>query len=312
MRKWITTLLVLLLLSSCSVKKEETEEKNKEPKSNQEYLVQTDKLSIEHLHGIGYNENNELLIATHHGIILNREGEWFETSKNLHDYMGFQVIEKGFYSSGHPEAGSELKNPLGIMMASKYGENLEKVAFYGESDFHFFGASFYEDTLYLINEQPNSELEQGFYRSTDGGSSWEQPSMSGFDAKTYGTIAVHPNDGNIVAIATREGLFASNDGGETFSKWAEGMITAITFGQDEIFYSTVSDEGAIGLHAYMFESKESKQIPIPFLDFDNPITYLAASPKDSKRLTITTYEVDILQTEDRGENWDPLLQDGKK
>ena len=319
MRKWITaTTIVLFLLSACSqqeepqtAKKEEPANKEAKQDANLPYLTQSNGLAIEHIHGIGYNLENELLVATHHGLKLNRDGVWYETSKNLHDYMGFQVKEDGFLVSGHPEEGSSLENPLGLMKADKYGEKLEPIQFSGESDFHFLGASFADQDLYVINEQPNSVLEQGFYHSPDGGKNFKQPDMAGFEADSFGMIAVHPSNGDIVAMATREGVFGSTDSGKTFSKWVDGMITALTFSEEQLVYAAVSDDGAISLHSYNLENKETAPVAIPYLDFDNPVTYIAISPVDSNILSIATYDLDILQSKDFGSNWEPLIQDGK-
>ncbi|MET3699327.1 Beta-barrel assembly machine subunit BamC [Bacillus oleivorans] len=320
MRKWISaTIIALVLLAACSQEEErqiaETEEHQTSEGATQEsnlaYLIQSEELTIDHIHGIGYNLENELMVATHHGLKLNRDGVWYETTKNLHDYMGFQVTEDGFLVSGHPEEGSSLKNPLGLVKASDYGENLETIEFSGESDFHFLGASFSDQDLYVINEQPNSELDQGFYHSPDGGQSFDQPEMAGFDADSFGMIAVHPSNGDIVAMATREGVYGSTDGGDTFSKWAEGMITALAFSEKQLVYASVSNDSTISLHSYSLESKEKAAIVIPHLDYDNPITFIAVSPTDSNQIAITTYDLDILQTKNFGANWEPLIQDGK-
>ena len=51
---------------------------------------------------------------------------------------------------------SNLKNPLGIMKSTDQGNTLEKIKFYGEIDFHYLAASYYNHTLYVYNEHPNS------------------------------------------------------------------------------------------------------------------------------------------------------------
>lgn len=317
MRKWTIFTFIILFLASCSADdsnpKEDSQQEtiDNSEESNQPFLVETDELTIEHVHGIGYNDENELLVATHNGIKVYRDASWLETTNNLHDYMGFQVTKDGFYSSGHPENGSSLEDPLGLIKADQYGEDLNLIKFHGESDFHFLGASYSGQDIYIINEMANSSLNTGFYRSSDGGLTWKKPIMAGFDADTYGMIAVHPTQGEMVALATREGLFVSENAGDTFSKWTEGMITAIAFSGEEMVYATVSDEGDIGLHSFNLSNKKSTPLPIPFLDYDNPITYIAVSQQNPNQFSIVTYDPDILQTTDRGENWKPLLQDGK-
>ena len=48
-------------------------------------------------------------IATHSGIKVYQNGKWFETATQLHNYVGFQATEDGFFASGHPEPGEFLK-----------------------------------------------------------------------------------------------------------------------------------------------------------------------------------------------------------
>lgn len=71
---------------------------------------------FEHLHGIGYAGNkNAIYFATHKGLLVYQNNRWYETTSNKHDYMGFSATDDGFYSSGHPEEGSSLGNPLGLV-----------------------------------------------------------------------------------------------------------------------------------------------------------------------------------------------------
>ena len=48
------------------------------------------------------------------------------------------------------------------MKSSDGGNTLEKLAFYGESDFHNLAVGYNTETIYLYNERPNSKLQQGF------------------------------------------------------------------------------------------------------------------------------------------------------
>ena len=122
------------LLSACSSGEEDKEKA---------FLTPLKDEKIDHIHGAGYPGNDEgLYIATHHGVKIYRNGKWYETIENNHDYMGFQATKEGFYSSGHPEEGSNLKNPLGLVKSTDKGEKLKKVAFYGESDFHYLATGY--------------------------------------------------------------------------------------------------------------------------------------------------------------------------
>ena len=107
-------------------------------------------------------------IATHSGIKVYQNGKWLETATQLHDYMGFQATKNGFLPAVILNR-SEFKNPLGLMKSSDGGNTLEKLAFYGESDFHNLAVGYNTEAIYLYNERPNSKLQQGFIsvRTTD-------------------------------------------------------------------------------------------------------------------------------------------------
>lgn len=55
-------------------------------------------------------------------------GKWYKTTKENNDYMGFNAVQTGFYSSGHPGADSKLPNPIGIKKSEDNGETLENLA----------------------------------------------------------------------------------------------------------------------------------------------------------------------------------------
>lgn len=226
-----------------------------------------------------------------------------EANSNKHDYKGFQPFKNGFYSSGHPEAGSKLKNPLGLVKSTDDGATLDKLAFYGETDFHYLAASYKSDAIYVINEQPNSELDTGFYVTENEGETWKKVSMVGFDSKSIGNIAVHPSDKNIVAIANKDGVFLSNDQGENFNKVPDtSMVTGITMNESIGLFASIQ-QGKIQLYEWNVSDRSVTPFPTPSLDDDNPIMYIASNPKNEQGWSFVTYKNDIYTTEDNGENW---------
>lgn len=108
----------LLIITGCSsnaetapAKKEtvQSQPKNKETATTipQNFYKEITSGKIEHIHGIGYARNMPgVSIATHSGIKVYQNGKWFETTTELHDYMGFQATKNGFVASGHPEPGA--------------------------------------------------------------------------------------------------------------------------------------------------------------------------------------------------------------
>jgi hypothetical protein len=59
------------------------------------------------------------------------------------------------------------------------------------------------------------------------------------------------------------------------------------------------------------ETMENSHIKIPFLSYDNPITYIAADNKSSGTLAVSTYLKDLYESANSGENWQLLLKNGR-
>ncbi|MGG5254969.1 F510_1955 family glycosylhydrolase [Neobacillus sp. SM06] len=268
--------------------------------------------TLDHIHGIGYPGNDEALyVAAHDGISMYKRSKWYETTTNHHDYMGFQAIATGFQASGHPENGSTLKNPLGLVESLDQGKTVKKLAFYGQSDFHYMASSYSANGIYVINEQQNGKWDPGIYYSNDNGKNWSKTKLEQFAANSFGMMAVHPNDGQIMAMATRTGIYYSENHGDTMKLVsAPVMVTALTFTGDQLLYSSVVDKKIL---LKRLNPKTGAEAPVgfPFLDYDNPVTYIAVDPKNTNRLAFSTYKNDIYESTDGGKSWVNLVKDGK-
>ncbi|MBT2643271.1 hypothetical protein J7I80_13610 [Bacillus sp. ISL-41] len=280
---------------------------------DEEFIRKASGQKIEHVHGIGYPGNDEsLYVATHNGLRIYRNGEWLETAGQNHDYMGFQATEDGFFASGHPEKGSNLKDPLGLVESTDKGRTLEKIAFYGESDFHFLSAGYSNSSLYLINEEPNSKLERGVYLSRDHASSWEPVELDGLESSTLGMMAVHPDKGGTFAMATKEGVFITDNYGKNVKRAGEfELVTAVAFSRESLYISPVHQQ-TIQLFRLDDEDRgKAENLTIPHLNYDNPITYIAADPRQERRIAFMTILNDLYESEDGGRTWKRLLVNGR-
>ncbi|PAE36664.1 F510_1955 family glycosylhydrolase [Bacillus sp. 7884-1] len=301
--KWLFSIsLISVILAACSDKETQNTETFEEAKD----------VKIEHIHGLGYaGNNNELYLATHDGLVRYSDNEWYAITKNKHDYMGFQAVDTGFYSSGHPEPGSDLKNPLGLVKSTDEGKSFEKLAFYGETDFHYMAAGFNSHTIYAINETPNSQLETGLYYSKDEGKTWKQSKMQGFSASSIGNIATHPTESNLIGISTDKGLYLSDNNGDQFKVVAQEVpVTTLEFQEDTMLYFAMNDDKA-GLYKQELSTQNVTEIPVPEeINDNNPIMFITSNPKNRDEITVITLKNDIYQTQDNGGTWDAIIEGG--
>jgi hypothetical protein len=300
--KWFVSLsLISIFLAGCG---KETQ--------NTETFEEVSDVKIEHIHGLGYaGNNNQLYLATHDGLVRYSDNKWYEITKNKHDYMGFQAVDTGFYSSGHPEPGSDLKNPLGLIKSTDEGHSFKKLAFYGETDFHYLAAGFNSHMIYAINEKPNSKLETGLYYSEDEGKTWEQSKMQGFSASAIGNLSTHPTKASIIGISTDKGLYFSEDNGDRFKVISKAVpVTTLEFQEDSMLYFAMNEDKP-GLYKQELSSQNVTEIPVPTeINDNNPIMFITSNPKNRDEITVITHQNNIYQTQDNGGNWKALIQDG--
>lgn len=306
---------LLIMVSGCSNEKQNTKEPEQESKSEAAVdfeIIEEKKLSIEQIRGIGYPGNdNALYIAADDGLKLFKDNQWFKTTTNNHDFLGFQAVDDGFIASGKPQKGTGLKDPLGIVQSKDKGETLQKLAFYGENSFYFMGASFAGDGIYVINQEANDDLTLGVNYSTDNGKTWKSSDLQGFQADSLGMLAVHPENEDIMAMSTRSGIYYSEDNGNTMKLITDSyMVTGLTFTGEEILFSSVENE-QIQLRKINPQTGEQSNLSIPFLDYQNPITYLAVNSQNPQQIAFTTYNNDLYESLDGGNQWKNLFLNGK-
>ncbi|WP_417897520.1 F510_1955 family glycosylhydrolase [Bacillus haimaensis] len=278
---------------------------------NDEYFVAAKEEKINHIHGIGYlGDKKELFLATHHGLLRFSEGKWFRTNRNNHDYMGFQTTDEQFFSSGHPELGSDLKNPLGLIKSKDQGNSMEKLAFYGEIDFHYLAAGYKSHTLYVFNEQENS-LEIGLHYSVDEGETWKTSSMQGVSANSIGNLATHPTISENVAISTNKGLFISSDFGNEFKLLtSSNPVTTVEFQEDSLIYF-ILEYNETKLLTYNLKNETTDELSLPEgISSKNPIMFIATNPENRTEITAVSLNNDIFQSNDNGASWKLLVEEG--
>ena len=309
----------LFIISGCSsnaetapVKKEtvQSQPKNKETATAvpSNFYKEITSGKIAHIHGIGYAGNMPgISIATHSGIKVYQNGKWFETTTQLHDYMGFQATKNGFFASGHPEPGANLKNPLGLMKSSDGGNTLEKLAFYGESDFHNLAVGYNTEAIYLYNERPNSKLQQGFYFSTNNGQEWKNSKLKGLSS-TIHTFSVHPDQASVVAVSAKDGVYLSTDYGNTFELLSTSLeSTAVTLSNEDVIYAPINKQI---ITKKSIATNEETNIQTPSLDAKDAIMYISQNPQNSAEIVFATLKANVFLSTDEGKTWKQITKEG--
>lgn len=269
-----------------------------------------EKMTMEHVHGLGYSgDGRQIFFAVHDGLRMYEDGQWLTAEGPKHDYMGFSMVDDGFYSSGHPAPGSNKKNPFGIVKSKDQGQTLEHLALYGEVDFHNMDVSEQTHTIFVMNPEPNEKMDStGLYYSRDEAQTWIKSQMTGLDGEVT-ALAVHPTQDAMVAVGTRNGLYLSSNYGDQFEKIVSDRgITALSFGAQGQLFAGGYNNGASLLHVNM-ETEQQEEIMIPSLDED-AVLYFAQNPTNENEMVFVTYNKDVYLSEEAGASWTKIVGNG--
>lgn len=265
---------------------------------------------LQHIHGLGFApDGSRLLVSSHTGLIAYRAGQgWVEVDGPVHDFAGFTMAERAIYASGHPPPGSPLPNPLGLVKSADLGATWLAVALGGEADLHMLAAGFRSGALYLWSERPYSLLPApGLHLSRDDGKSWRRAATEGFAGEPF-ALAAHPNDANIIAVASSRGLFLSRDGGDRFRRLDGRAVTALAFDLDgaRLLYAPAVRRELVRAK---LDGRSRLVVRLPPLGVDYP-THLAQDPSNLRRLAIGTDRRHVYLTADEGRTWRIIARDG--
>ncbi|WP_051314629.1 F510_1955 family glycosylhydrolase [Alteribacter aurantiacus] len=328
---WLSALAGVFVLAACQTEEEpeapaaepeEAEEQNEEAEqvidlANDDFYVENSELEVTHIHGLGYAGNEGIVyVATHHGLALFEDGTWYETGEERNDYMGFSPVEDGFYTSGHPgEASSFEVDPIGLVKSEDGGQTLEVLDLLGETDFHVKGTGYFSNAIYVYNPKETDRLEEtGLYYTLDDAESWEKSEGDGLPEASYDAggypnfvIAVHPTEESRVSVGTTEGLFVSEDYGQTFEETE--LKTPVLAGAyvEEDFYAGI---WAGEIQLIRFDGEETVVLDVPDLHEQDFIQYVAVNPEDTEEIVYTTFFGNGFITHDGGDNWTHILDEG--
>lgn len=244
-------------------------------------------VAITHIHAVARDpKTGDLLLATHEGLFRHANGELLQNGPVI-DLMGFTVAPDGtYYASGHPGAGVDLPQPVGLITSTDSGRTWRVASRGGESDFH------------ALTSGPTSVVGfDGALRSTTDGANWTTRTI----AAAPRTLAASPQTGALLAT-TETGLLHSTDDGASwkplappekalFAAWADEQTIVIATTNGQI--ATSNDTGATW-------TLQPKRIGAPQALF-------AHSGTDGQIETILVIDGAVLRTVDGGATVQKLL-----
>jgi BNR/Asp-box repeat len=196
-----------------------------------------------HVHGLGIDPaDRSLFIATHTGMYRvapdERNAELVGDSRQ--DTMGFTVAgPRRFLGSGHPDPAQArakgLPPHLGLIESRDAGRTWQSVSLLGEADFHVL--RFAGRRVYGYDAGGDRLLV-----SADAGRTWRQANRPA----PLVDLAVAPRDPTQLVASSRDGLFFSRDGGQTWEQrstrigllaWPGPRRLVLVSGTGEVFRS---------------------------------------------------------------------------
>lgn len=269
-------------------------------------------LTLTHVHGLAYSaDGKRLIVPSHHGLAVYREGKWSKAPGPQHDYMGYAATKAHIYSSGHPAQGSGLKNPFGLIRSKDGGASWDRLALEGESDFHLLAASWNTNAVYVWNAERNSRMPSpGLYHTLNEGFTWQRAAAKGLTGAPHG-IAVHPGGVRIVAVATAGGIFISRNSGENFepvARGVEGLSVFFDLDGDHLWYSTY--DGQPRLYRAVLKGGARNSVALPPLTKD-AVAYIAQNPVSLGEYAIATFERSVYVSKDAGKTWKQIADRGR-
>ncbi|WP_214825986.1 F510_1955 family glycosylhydrolase [Exiguobacterium algae] len=316
----IPLLMTPLLLAACAAdetnveQSEDVSESQSENQAEQTNQAEEDNWqllkgeeTVSHIHGAGFwQEDARPVIATHAGLMEHREDGWYVLTKNRHDYMGFELVEGGFYGSGHPDRRTDFKNPMGVIHGQHHGSTLEERSLAGEADFHYMSAGYAADSLYVYLEEATSELEAGFYRSFDGGETFEPMKLDGVDGRQLAGIVADATEQERVFMYGPSGMIESTDGGDTFEPLIENeMIVTAAADAGRLAYVRKVDASFEGV---LYDIEEKKATPFELPELAEGAVPIKVAVKGERILLVTS---DNSVYEYANDKWKPLLEAGE-
>lgn len=272
--------------------------------------------TFQHVHGLAYELSApyDLFLGTHHGVFqIDPNNYWklLGTKQHQHDVMGFNFIDENtMISSGHPSETSGLKNPIGVIISKDKAESWEPIALHGEVDFHTFEVNASDSgVLYGIDHS-------GFYRSEDGGHSWDNLQPNGLPETLQDIYSVvsDPENPDSLLAGTKYGVYKSENGGESWELMSnqETFISAkAAYGQAGSILAYVQGNKDNGLMKSEDFGLTWNSLNLTLEDEEDAVAHIAIHPLNNKEYSVGTFKGYLYRTKDGGESWTTIAKENE-
>lgn len=182
--------------------------------------------SISHIHNVRVLDN-QIYLGTHEGLFtLLGANNFAKIGSENFDVMGLSVDSNKIFASGHPNTGSELANPVGLIVSIDGGNRWKNVSLQNKVDFHLLES--------LGREIYGADSQSGkLFYSRDTGASWAMRGMNSFSE-----IAINPfKSGEALALKDRK-LYVTRNSFKTISPLAtQARFSQIEWNEKFLFAS---------------------------------------------------------------------------
>lgn len=186
-----------------------------------------DTSEVQHVHALA-SADGGILVGTHRGLLrIGTEPRSVQISDQPFDVMALTADKGGLLASGHPAAGTDFPDPLGLGRSEDGGRTWAAVSQTGSVDFHKLQAA--GDRVWGL------AAGGALWRSVDAGRTWRVSRGALLE-----DLAVDPDDGRRLVSLRQSSVVMSRDGGATFSAWTGAPPLALVAWTTEGVYGVTS------------------------------------------------------------------------
>jgi len=270
-------------------------------------------------------EPDTIFAATTRGVYVTRDGggSWEPVNEGL---VVSDVMTLAFGGDGNLYAGSKGYGVYKLRDGADAWDGPYNVRNFGVY-WHVWDRPLYLYNALLVNPfDPEimylGTFPSGFYRTLDGGETWREINVN-FTIDGAFSMAFHPYNKSIIFAGTYNGVSRSDDCGETWRRWDNGMppelwVFSIVFDplDPDIVYAAAKNgedmgSGRDGFRGTVLKSTDGGENWVEIsdgLDLNNEYHQIVMYPYNYDVLFVSSGQ-GVYMTEDAGESW-TTINDG--